>query len=144
MDKGRVVWRVLGITGLTLTVVGAVVWGVAKGAVDREQGYYWFTHTFSNGAGTADDSALRTATIGQWAGVAALIVGVGLLVTVSIVLAVTAHDRVDARSARRWFDLAEAHERTSTTELADLVALHDRGALTDDEFSAAKRRMLGL
>jgi hypothetical protein len=28
-------------------------------------------------------------------------------------------------------------------QLSDLVAMHDRGALTDEEFSAAKARLLG-
>ena len=30
------------------------------------------------------------------------------------------------------------------TEIAKLAALHDDGVLTDEEFSAAKKRMLGL
>ena len=148
MDKRRVAWRVLGIIGLTLTVAGAIVWGVAKGALDREQSLYWFTHTLSNGTGFADDAGIRAATVWQWVGVAGLIVGIAMLTATSIALAVTAHDRVDAGM---WFDLESARRRrmgtqgiAGTAELAGLVALHDRGALSDDEFTAAKRTLLGL
>ncbi|WP_168203758.1 SHOCT domain-containing protein [Humibacter ginsenosidimutans] len=142
MNRRRTTWRVLGILGLALTVAGIVIWAVAKGAIDREQSLYWFTHTLSS-KGYADSAGLVAASVWQWIGVAAIVIGTVTLVTVCIAAAVSAGD-----GTRPWFDIeaigAERMRHQHPVSLTQLAALHERGALTDEEFTAAKRVLLGL
>ncbi|MHA7985901.1 SHOCT domain-containing protein [Rathayibacter sp. CAU 1779] len=144
MNGRRTTWRVLGILGLTLAVAGIVVWAVAKGAVDREQSLYWFTRILSS-KGYADDGGLITASVWQWIGVAAIVVGTATVVAVCIAFAVSGDHRPGPRS---WFDIeatrAERMRHQHPVSLTELAALHARGALTDEEFAAAKRMLLDL
>ncbi|NNC11422.1 SHOCT domain-containing protein [Planctomonas sp. JC2975] len=144
MKERRKAWRVLGILGLALAVSGTVIWAVAKGAIDREQSLYWFTRTLSS-KGYADNAGLVAASVWQWIGVAAIIVGTAAVVAVCVAFAVSADDR---SRLRPWFDneaiRAERMRHRQPVSLPDLVALHERGALTDEEFTAAKRVLLGL
>lgn len=144
MSGRRTTWRVLGILGLTLTVVGIVIWAVAKGAIDREQSLYWFTHTLSS-TGYTDNAGLVAASIWQWIGVAAIVIGAATLVTACIASVISSRDLHGARS---WFDIegirAERMRLQHPVSLTELAALHARGALTDEEFTAAKRVLLGI
>jgi hypothetical protein len=53
--------------------------------------------------------------------------------------------RVARRQAARW-DAQEppAPEEDATAQLQNLAALHTQGVLTDEEFAAAKAKILGI
>ena len=58
--------------------------------------------------------------------------------------------RVQRRQAARWDQQQYAQEAPAqaeddaTTQLQNLAALHTQGVLTDDEFAAAKAKILGI
>lgn len=54
------------------------------------------------------------------------------------------HAQIEKKNGRGWAPSeATVSEVDLTTQLERLAALRDRGALTDDEFEAQKRRLLG-
>ena len=68
--------------------------------------------------------------------------------------ATAVHGRVQRRQAAKW-DQQDAPqyaqeapppeaEDDATTQLQNLAALHTQGVLTDDEFAAAKAKILGI
>ena len=72
--------------------------------------------------------------------------------------ATAVHGRVQRRQANKWDEQdqqqyaqeqqdaqeAPAPEDDSTAQLQNLAALHTQGVLTDEEFAAAKAKILGI
>jgi membrane protease subunit (stomatin/prohibitin family) len=69
--------------------------------------------------------------------------------------ATAVHGRVQRRQAAKWDQQdqqqyaqepqeAPAPEDDSTAQLQNLAALHTQGVLTDEEFAAAKAKILGI
>jgi hypothetical protein len=71
--------------------------------------------------------------------------------------ATAVHGRVQRRQAAKWDAqdqqqyaqepqqyAQQAPEDDATTQLQNLAALHTQGVLTDDEFAAAKAKILGI
>ena len=74
--------------------------------------------------------------------------------------ATAVHGRVQRRQANRWAEqdaqqpqqyaqepqqyAQQAPEDDATTQLQNLAALHTQGVLTDEEFAAAKAKILGI
>jgi hypothetical protein len=69
--------------------------------------------------------------------------------------ATAVHGRVQRRQAAKWDQQdtqqyeqeappAEAEEDDATAQLQNLAKLHTQGVLTDDEFAAAKAKILGI
>ena len=66
--------------------------------------------------------------------------------------ATAVHGRVQRRQANKWDEQdqqqdaqeAPAPEDDATAQLQNLAALHTQGVLTDEEFAAAKAKILGI
>ena len=71
--------------------------------------------------------------------------------------ATAVHGRVQRRQAAKWDqqdqqqyaqepqqDAQQAPEDDATAQLQNLAALHTQGVLTDEEFAAAKAKILGI
>jgi len=54
------------------------------------------------------------------------------------------YDQQDAEQAAQQAPLPQAAEEDETAQLQNLAALHTQGVLTDEEFAAAKAKVLGL
>lgn len=52
--------------------------------------------------------------------------------------------RWDAQEAPQYAPEAPAPEDDATAQLQNLAALHTQGVLTDEEFAAAKAKILGI
>ena len=53
-------------------------------------------------------------------------------------------DEQDAQAAQEQQYAQEAPEEDATAQLQNLAKLHTQGVLTDDEFAAAKAKILGI
>ena len=54
------------------------------------------------------------------------------------------YDQQDAEQAAQQAPPPQAAEEDETSQLQNLAALHTQGVLTDEEFAAAKAKILGL
>ena len=54
------------------------------------------------------------------------------------------YDQQDAEQAAQQAPPPQAAEEDDTAQLQNLAALHTQGVLTDEEFAAAKAKVLGL
>ena len=54
------------------------------------------------------------------------------------------YDQQDAEQAAQQAPPPQAAEEDETSQLQNLAALHTQGVLTDEEFAAAKAKVLGL
>jgi membrane protease subunit (stomatin/prohibitin family) len=54
------------------------------------------------------------------------------------------YDQQDAEQAAQQAPPPQAAEEDETAQLQNLAALHTQGVLTDEEFAAAKAKVLGL
>lgn len=140
--------RGLLIGGILLAVVGAITWPVASNQADHDERINGYSSALIGADGNGYVSPAR---VWMWVGIAVLILGVLLVVVYWVILAVMssrdvpeAPERLDLgqRLAQRA-DEERAAQSRDVSELKSLADLHDRGVLSDDEFEAAKRRVLG-
>lgn len=121
--------RALAIIGAVLVVAGAIAWISAANAL---QPATWYS----------DAAGIARANAWMWAGIVTVVLGV-LVLLAWVIIRASVH--VPEPAVRT---LSEVHQRhagkVGQPSLSDLVAMHDRGDLTDEEFAAAKRSLLGL
>ena len=72
---------------------------------------------------------------GWWGIIPALLVGLVIVLVVAVLL---------TGAGRSASSLAPQPSSDPPSGLRELVEMHDRGALTEEEFAAAKRKLLGL
>jgi len=133
----------LGIIGAVLTVGGGITWIVAGRNLAAAENVAAFSSTLGVPS-SFNDSGVGGATVWMWVGIVATILGVLVLIAWVIVMAATGRT-VEPQSER--LDLEATRRRKvdgASTSLSDLVAMHQRGELTDDEFTAAKRNLLRI
>lgn len=110
----------------------------------------------ANSTNIFDESFCDAAHLGAWAGFAwtaivlggvAALVGILLLIAASTSGGPSATPQASAAVVRsaagERAPAADGHESDIASQLAKLASLKDAGALTEDEFDAAKNRLLG-
>jgi len=118
--------------------VGGVLAGATKRGYEGVCGSPWAPSDPSN----AIDQWVCKSDLGSWASIAWTLVALGALLLLSGLLLLVAHATAPARQAQVAPPPARAVSSVGT-ELAELARLRDAGALTAEEFEAAKARVLG-
>lgn len=128
--------RFLIIGGLLLAVAGIITWIVAGGNLAPAT---WYD----------DAGAIASATAWIWAGIIATAIGVVLIIAFIVVRAATGEPEVEVdrpsltqRMRERAAEDRQPVASDVSERLEKLADLHAQGALSDEEFAAAKARAL--
>lgn len=117
--------------------IGGVLAGAIKRGTDGYCGSAWTPTDLS-----MFDRAMCKNDLGSWAAIAWTLVALGALLLLSGLLLLVAHGTAPAQQAHVAPPPARAVSSVGT-ELAEIARLRDSGALTPEEFEAAKARVLG-
>ena len=128
--KGALVLLGIVIAGAVLAAIGVIAYNV--GATNGGNGGHVVFGPMMRG----DRGAEFGMGVGGWWGIIpALMLGLFIVLVVAALL---------AGAGRGTSSPAPTPSADPPSGLRELVEMHDRGALTDEEFAAAKRKLLGL